>query len=352
MSRRMNRRNIGLGLAALVVVIIIATIFSGDEAEPPQQQQSLQQQAAAQPAVSGPQASQQEQRQEGQPEQRVQADEQPQPEPDPYEALLAQLTIAPESDGGIDYDRDDYMPDGWLLTDRPRCNVRELVLIAEAVSISEVNQDCRPLDGIWRSWYDDDVFGNPSELDIDHMVPLAEAHDSGGASWSAERKSAYANDLDLPAALTAVSASSNRTKSADDPAEWKPSLRSAWCQYAHDWIAVKVKWSLTADRAEVDALRVMLNTCPADYERLPEHPDRQPTVVQIEERQEQADQAEQADQSSDSADTPDGAYASCDEAEAAGVERRLGSKGGGRGFPKETVPSARDGDSDGVVCEE
>ncbi len=144
-----------------------------------------------------------------------------------FDELLAQLSVAPESDGGVDYDRDDYMPRGWEWTDRPGCNVRELVLIAEATSISEVDTDCRPVDGIWRSWYDGERFENPSQLDIDHMVPLAEAHDSGAARWLAERKSAYANDLELAAALTAVSASSNRTKSADDPAEWKPPLLSA-----------------------------------------------------------------------------------------------------------------------------
>ena len=191
------------------------------------------------------------------------------------------------------------------------------------------------------------------------MVPLAEAHDSGAAAWPAERKSAFANDLDLPAALTAVSASSNRTKSADDPADWIPPLRAAWCQYAHDWIAVKVKWSLTADQPEVDALRDMLNTCPANYQRRAEYPDRQPTVVHIE--PEQDERPEQA------AETSERVYASCDEAEAAGLNRQQGSKGTGvhihlvlvvksihtiQGFPKETVPSARDGDNDGVVCEQ
>ncbi|MDE2744445.1 MAG: DUF1524 domain-containing protein [Chloroflexota bacterium] len=264
---------------------------------------------------------------------------------DRYETLLAQLSVAPESDGGVDYDRDLYMPHGWLDTDRSRCNVRELVLIAEAITITEVNQDCRPLDGLWHSWYDDRPFDNPSALDIDHMVPLAEAHDSGAAAWSAERKSAFANDLDLPAALTAVSASSNRTKSADDPADWKPPLRSAWCQYAHDWIAVKVKWSLTADQQEVDALRTMLHTCPANYLRRAEHPDRQPTVVHIEYQQ-------QDQQRAGSAEQPTNVYASCDEAEAAGLERQVGARGDGRGFPADVVPSARDGDGDGVVCEQ
>ena len=46
------------------------------------------------------------------------------------------------------------------------------------------------------------------------------------------------------------------------------------------------------------------------------------------------------------------AYASCEEADAAGEPRSQGSNGPGRGFPKPMVPSARDGDGDGVVCEE
>ncbi|MCY3920926.1 MAG: hypothetical protein OXG27_00840, partial [Chloroflexi bacterium] len=96
-------------------------------------------------------------------------------------------------------------------------------------------------------------------------------------------------------------------------------------------------------QAEVNALRAMLNTCPADYERPAEHPQRTPAVVQIED--------EQDPQPEEAAESSEGVYASCDAAEAAGVERQLGSKGDGRGFPKETVPSARDGDGDGTVCE-
>ena len=266
-------------------------------------------------------------------------------QPDPHAELLAQLRIAPESDAGIDYDRDLYMPRGWAQTDRPGCNVRELVLIAEAVSITEVNPSCRPLDGVWRSWYDGREFDDPSDLDIDHMVPLAEAHDSGAATWSARRKQAFANDLDSPAALTAVSASSNRTKSADDPAQWKPPLFSAWCQYAQDWIAVKVKWSLSANSAEVDALRRMLNTCPDDYVRPPEYPSRTPRVIAVEPQPQDAGTGPEGNQQQA------GVYQSCDAAEAAGLERRQGSRGSARGFPASAVPSARDGDNDGVVCE-
>ena len=44
-------------------------------------------------------------------------------------------------------------------------------------------------------------------------------------------------------------------------------------------------------------------------------------------------------------------YGSCEEAAAAGEQRVEGSRGGGRGFPDAMVPSARDGDGDGIVCE-
>ena len=366
----MNRRNIGLALAALLVIIILAGLCSSDEsvtppaqeqqaAEPPQDRGRAEPQSAPTPAPEQRQeqappppaqtqarqrsAAQQPQAQPAEQEQATAAQEEP---PDPYEELLAQLEVAPETDYGIDYDRDLYVPRGWLESDRPRCSVRERVLIAEAQSISEVDQNCRPIDGVWISWYDGERFVNPSDLDIDHMVPLAEAHRSGAARWSAERKSRFANDLQLAATLTAVSASSNRTKRADDPAEWKPPLRSAWCQYAHDWIAVKLKWSLSANRSEVRSLRTMLRTCPADFQRPPEQLSRMPTVVHVEREPARSDQ-----QSGDDQDLPEGSYASCDEAEADGVERQQGTKGEGRGFPKETVPSARDGDGDGVVCE-
>ena len=160
---------------------------------------------------------------------------------------LAGLAVAAESNGGVGYDRGEY---GRWRSVRSGCNTRCAVLEEE-----------RRSDGTWLSWYDGRVISNSSDLDIDHMVPLAEAHSSGAWQWSSSRKRDYANDRVRPEALTAVSASSNRSKGARDPAEWKPPQRSAWCRYATDWITVKIAWGLTADRAEVDALEDMLDTC-------------------------------------------------------------------------------------------
>lgn len=160
---------------------------------------------------------------------------------------LAGLAVAAESNGGVGYDRGEY---GRWRSVRSGCNTRCAVLEEE-----------RRSDGTWFSWYDGRVISNSSDLDIDHMVPLAEAHSSGAWQWSSSRKRDYANDRIRPEALTAVSASSNRSKGARDPAEWKPPQRSAWCRYATDWITVKIAWGLTADRAEINALEEMLDTC-------------------------------------------------------------------------------------------
>ena len=173
------------------------------------------------------------------------------------------LKTAPESDGGVTYGRWRYEQNGWGDIDDDGCDTREEVLVAEASTLESDDESCVPT-GTWWSWYDERTFTSASGVDIDHMVPLVEVHESGGWQWSYERRYAYANDLTLPQTLTAVSASSNRSKGGRDPGEWKPPAESAWCQYAQDWIAVKVFWGLSADDDEVSALRTMLEACDED----------------------------------------------------------------------------------------
>ena len=161
--------------------------------------------------------------------------------------LVLEVRLAAESDGGVSYDRDLYA--SWILV-RSGCDTRCAVLEEE-----------QRADGTWYSWYDGQTVSDSSDLDIDHMVPLAEAHSSGGWQWDSSRKRQYANDITHPQALTAVSASSNRSKGSRDPGEWKPPARDAWCDYATDWVTVKTLWELTSDETEVEGLEEMLNTC-------------------------------------------------------------------------------------------
>lgn len=180
--------------------------------------------------------------------------------PAPEGPSLTRLTVA-EEDTDAPYDREEF--NHWVDADRNGCDARQEVLSLESrVPPSlEPGKRCQVATGEWLSLYDAVVVTDPSRLDIDHMVPLKEAWQSTASTWTAEQREAYANDLDEPVALIAVTASSNRSKSDKDPAEWKPPDESTWCTYATAWITVKLKWSLTADEDEVAALAEMLEAC-------------------------------------------------------------------------------------------
>lgn len=110
---------------------------------------------------------------------------------------------------------------------------------------------CQVQSGLWRDRWSGAEIRDPRALDIDHLVPLAEAHRSGADRWTTAQRRAFANDLtDRPAALVAVSTASNRSKADRDPVDWMPSDWHAWCAYGHDWRFVKRRWQLREDWLE------------------------------------------------------------------------------------------------------
>lgn len=157
------------------------------------------------------------------------------------------------------YDRDLFPT--WSDEDGDGCDTRYEILIAEATEDPEVSDDCKLTGGKWKSYYDGKEFTNPSDLDIDHMVPLAEAWDSGARDWNAEDREQYANDLGDDRDLVAVTNSVNREKSDKDPKEWMPPLDEVKCQYLEEWTVVKTRWKLSADQDEVDALKDLSSDC-------------------------------------------------------------------------------------------
>ena len=176
-------------------------------------------------------------------------------------SLLDDLTVEVEHDGG--YDRDLFKH--WVDADGDGCDARREVLIAEAVVAPSVGSGCSLSGGEWLSRYDGKTAsGNGSSFDVDHMVPLAEAWDSGAHDWSADRREDYANDLGFADSLIAVSAGSNRSKGARDPAEWMPPTEGVHCWYAAAWVQVKTRWDLTVDQAEADKLSGVLSGCDDD----------------------------------------------------------------------------------------
>jgi hypothetical protein len=139
------------------------------------------------------------------------------------------------------------------------CNTRELVLKRDGENV-RTRSNCSAVSGSWTSPYDGATWTESSDVDIDHMVPLAHAWISGAKSWPESRREEFANDLTRPQ-LLAVTDDVNREKSDQPPDEWKPPDRSYWCSYATKWITVKDHYELTITVPERTALRQMLDRC-------------------------------------------------------------------------------------------
>lgn len=176
----------------------------------------------------------------------------------PLRDAVVALPVAEESREG--YSRDKFKH--WVDADGNGCSTRAEVLLVEAVDAPVRTGRCTLAGGRWYSSYDDVYVDGPSGLDIDHMVPLAEAWDSGAHEWTPQRRENYANDLDEPLALIAVTATTNRSKGDQDPQSWLPPYAPAHCGYLLAWVTTKVRWGLSVDQAERDRLVDLAAGCP------------------------------------------------------------------------------------------
>lgn len=176
-----------------------------------------------------------------------------------YSALLrtavSDLPTATEVRTG--YSRDLFTH--WIDADGDGCSTRNEVLISEADDPVTVGSGCALSGGRWYSYYDGASWTATSDVDIDHMVPLAEAWDSGARTWSSATRQAYANDLGDHRSLVGVTDNVNQAKSDQDPAEWLPAQQV--CRYVSEYVAVKHRWRLSVDAAEKAALASVADGC-------------------------------------------------------------------------------------------
>lgn len=163
--------------------------------------------------------------------------------------------------GAVDYDRNLYLK-RWLDADRDCQNTRQEVLIAESiVPVTFDEKGCKVIAGRWYDPYTGNVYTDPRILDVDHFVPLKEAHVSGGDQWSEAKRQAYANDITNPYVLIAVYRGANRSKGARGPAYWMPRNKAYHCDYIKTWINVKESWDLSTDEVEEKAINRILLGC-------------------------------------------------------------------------------------------
>lgn len=170
---------------------------------------------------------------------------------------LAKVKISPEYTTG--YDRELFPH--WKDLDGDGCDTRKEVLIRDSRSTAVVGSSCTVTSGTWYSPYDGATWTNPSNIQIDHVVALNEAWQSGAYAWTTQQRTNYANDLTDSRTLLAVTDSVNQSKSAKDPTQWLPPLVEYRCTYLANWVSVKVRWSLSMDEAEHATVKSALAGC-------------------------------------------------------------------------------------------
>ncbi|MET8950897.1 HNH endonuclease family protein [Streptomyces sp. NPDC004393] len=169
-------------------------------------------------------------------------------------SYLASLTVATENRTG--YNRDLFPT--WI-TISGTCNTREYILKRDGTNVV-TDSSCAATSGSWYSPYDGATWTAASDLDIDHLVPLAEAWDSGASKWTTAQRQAFANDVTRPQ-LLAVTDNVNQAKGDQDPATWMPSRTAYRCTYVRAWVQVKYYYNLSVDSAEKTALQNYLSAC-------------------------------------------------------------------------------------------
>jgi len=164
------------------------------------------------------------------------------------------------------YTRDQF-GQAWADVNRNGCDTRNDILKRDLTSIvyKARTRNCVVLSGTLIDRYSGEsinfVRGNVSsmEVQIDHVVALSNAWQTGAFQFSVVQRTALAND---PLNLFAVKGKLNSQKGDGDAATWVPPLKSFRCAYVAQQIAVKAKYSLWVVAPEKAAMSAILAQCP------------------------------------------------------------------------------------------
>nr|WP_245530275.1 HNH endonuclease family protein [Cellulomonas flavigena] len=162
------------------------------------------------------------------------------------------------------YDREAF-GQAWADVDRNGCDTRNDVLRRDLVDVvvDPATRDCVVLRGTLADPYTGSTIAfergpRSAEVQIDHVVALADAWQKGAHRWSRTKRAQFAND---PANLLAVDGSTNQSKGAGDAATWLPPNKGYRCAYALRQATVKAAYGLWVTPAEHDALTRAVGRC-------------------------------------------------------------------------------------------
>ena len=156
-----------------------------------------------------------------------------------------------------DYDRTAF-GSGWDDSDRNCQDSRAEALIATSTTRVQFATDkrCRVVTGRWISPFSNRVILNSSDIDIDHVVPLAWSWERGASGWSQEKRERFANDQ---VNLLAVEASLNRSKGARGPDQWLPPVGQ--CGYVARFFRIVKQYDLRLGLSEAEWITSFLDDC-------------------------------------------------------------------------------------------
>ena len=167
------------------------------------------------------------------------------------ESIVSPAPVSP-------YNRKDWPH--WIDADGDCQNTRQEMLIASSrvpVKFKDARH-CTVVSGEWFGVYTGKTFTEASDVDVDHIVPLAHAHRHGADKWTRDQRRMFANDFEN---LVVVDDAANQSKSDQAPHEWLPPRKEYWCEYGRRWSHIKEKYRLWFSSRERKTLGVLAETC-------------------------------------------------------------------------------------------
>lgn len=159
------------------------------------------------------------------------------------------------------YSRERFSP-GW--NTKQGCDVRNIILNRDLQNV-KLNDKCQVVSGLLQDPYTGHEVqfkrgaGTSSAIQIDHVVALSNAWQTGAQKLTYDERNKLAND---PLELIAVDGPANQKKSDGDAATWLPSNKAYRCSYIARQITVKQKYDLWVTPPEKKAMQRILKTCP------------------------------------------------------------------------------------------